>query len=387
MKRKVFSAIVCGAALVGCAPDQAGEAVESLQPGPAETGAGPLVTSPMPSAALDSNRILTRVAFGACLHQNEDHSIFYEIAERDPDLFLFIGDNVYGDVWSRDPDMPELREAYARLAQSESFADFRREVPVLTIWDDHDYGLNDAGGELEFKAASQELFLDVWAAPADDERRTRPGTYFSRTFGQEGRRVQIVGLDTRYFRSELKETDERDARGKERYVPDPDPDKTMLGDAQWSWLAEVLQQPADVRLIFSSQQIIADGHGWEAWRQLPAERDRFYRLLDETDANGVVLFSGDRHAGGLYRIEGVSDYPLTELTSSSLNLPLSAWLDEIDPEDGPYRLGDMYYDENFGVIEIDWDAGAIALELRDKQGALVNGLMIPFAELQVPTAD
>jgi hypothetical protein len=42
------------------------------------------------------------------------------------------------------------------------------------------------------------------------------------------------------------------ARRKERYLPDPDPAKTMLGDAQWAWLRAQLQQPAELRLIVSS---------------------------------------------------------------------------------------------------------------------------------------
>ena len=74
---------------------------------------------------------------------------------------------------------------------------------------------------------------------------------------------------TRFFRSALKPTDDFGKPGKERYLPDDDPEKTMLGDAQWAWLWEELQKPADLRLLVSSVQVVSEGHGWEAWKMLP----------------------------------------------------------------------------------------------------------------------
>jgi len=88
----------------------------------------------------------------------------------------------------------------------------------------------------------------------------------------------------------------------------------------------------------------------------PAERARLYKIITETGANGVIMLTGDRHSAALYRKEGVNDYPLFEATSSSLNLPLRAWLDPNQPfaqEPGPNRRGDMVIDANYGLIEID----------------------------------
>ena len=194
---------------------------------------------------------------------------------------MYIGDNVYGDVRSNDPALPELKAAYMRLAQSKPFARLRAAAPMLTTWDDHDYGLNDAGSDYPYKEASQDLFNYVWAVPENDERRQRPGIYQSWMIGDEGRTIQLIMLDTRYYRSELKETDERGAPGKERYLPDGDPAKTMLGAAQWAWLADELKKPADLRLVVSSIQVLAEGHGWEAWRTLPSERQKLYDLISK----------------------------------------------------------------------------------------------------------
>ncbi len=46
--------------------------------------------------------------------------------------------------------------------------------------------------------------LDFFEVPADDIRRQREGVYWSQVFGPAGKRVQVILLDTRYFRSPLK---------------------------------------------------------------------------------------------------------------------------------------------------------------------------------------
>lgn len=173
-------------------------------------------------------------------------------------------------------------------------------------------------------------------------------------------------------------------QARSRYLPDPDPAKTMLGEAQWAWLEEELKKPADLRLLVSSVQVIADGHGWEAWKMLPSERARLYALIDETNANGVIMLSGDRHSAALYRKSGVSDYPLFEATSSSLNLPASRWREpgETYMEPGPNRLGDMIYDANYGVLEIDWTAGAVEVSIRGDDGSVLLREDVSFESLR-----
>lgn len=348
--------------------------------------AAPLKLAPMPSAPLDRSRTLTRIGFGSCLKQKDDMSIWPVIAGTEPDVFLFIGDNVYGDVWEDDFDLPDLKEAYATLASREEFAAFREQVPMMVTWDDHDYGRNDFGAGFPMRAESEELYKYVWDISGDDPRQDYPGIYYSEIIGEEeGRRVQILMLDTRYFRSDLMPTDEKNAPGKERYMPDPDPSKTMLGDAQWAWLAGELEKPADLRILVSSIQVIADGHGWEAWRTLPTERQKLYDTISAAGAESLVMISGDRHAGALYLKEGELSYPLWELTSSSLNAPQSKWRAEAGittEEAGPYRVGGMYYDTNFGLIDIDWDADTLAFVLKGETGETVRKQIIPMADLR-----
>ena len=223
---------------------------------------------------------------------------------------------------------------------------------------------------------AKELFLKFWKVPADDIRRTRDGIYDSRIIGPPGMRVQIILLDLRWFRSPLKASDQRGAPGKERYVPDPDPAKTMLGPVQWAWLAGELRKPAELRLIVSSTQVLAEGHGWERWGNLPLERQKFLDTIRDSGANGCVLLSGDRHVGALYRETPPGLYPIYEATSSGLNMVF--WEAR---EPGPNRLGALYAAANFGVVDIDWPEHKITLALRDVDGNTQRSAILSLDEL------
>ena len=319
---------------------------------------------------------LSRIALGSCADQAKPQPIWDAILAYRPDLFIFAGDNVYGDFNS--PDATNLRHAYTRAKEIAGYARLRDSVNHLAVWDDHDYGVNDGGGDFAHKAISKELFLDFWKIPASDVRRTRQGIYDSSIIGPEGMRVQVILLDLRWFRSPLKPTDQRGAPGKERYLPDPDPAKTMLGATQWAWLAEELRKPAELRLIVSSTQVLAEGHGWERWGNFPLERQKLVDTIRDSGAKGVMLLSGDRHVGALYRETPPGLYPLYEATSSGLNMVYWA-----AKEPGPNRLGALYAAANFGVVDIDWWDRKVVLALRDEGGNTRRSVTLDFDALGI----
>ena len=320
---------------------------------------------------------LRRIGFASCIDQRKPQPIWDTLLADRPDLVVFGGDNVY-------PDLPyslaRLRRAYAAAAESTGMSRLRRTVPHLAIWDDHDYGLSDGGGEFPFKAESKTEFLDFWKIPADDPRRGREGLYHAQIFGPPGQRVQVILLDTRWFRSPWTPTDQRDVPGKERYLADADPAKTMLGDAQWRWLEAQLRESADVRLIVSGIQVVVEGHGWERWGNFPRERERLYRLIAQTRAEGVVFLSGDRHIGALYRETNAVPYPMYEMTSSGVTHP---WAQAA--EAGPNRLGELFTQLHYGMVEIDWPTRALRLAIKDIRGSAQRSQPIAFNELKART--
>ena len=137
--------------------------------------------------------------------------IWESVRASKPDAVL-LGDNIYGDT----RDMEKLKSRWATFGAFPEFKKLRSDCRLLAIWDDHDYGENDAGREFPQKAESQQIFLDFLGEPKDSERRKTPGIYDSVTIGPKGKRVQFILLDTRYFRSPLKRAAKRE-KGKGPY--------------------------------------------------------------------------------------------------------------------------------------------------------------------------
>src|SRR5437762_9465916 len=182
---------------------------------------------------------LRRIAFGSCASQERPQPIWDAVIATKPELFLFLGNTIYADT----DNTEVLKAKYAQLAAVPGYQRLLQTCPlVYATWDDHDYGTPDAGADFPNKVASQKAFLEFFREPAESPRRKREGVYVALQFGTERRRVQIILLDTRYFRSPLKRT----ANG---FAPSTDPAATVLGPAQWQWLEEQLRLPADLRLI------------------------------------------------------------------------------------------------------------------------------------------
>lgn len=395
--KKLLALSLSLAALAACTTQLSGpetdhpafsSATDALNAYYSQIPAGRLPTGPE-VLKLDETRPLTRLIVASCNNEENENPAMATIAKQDADAFLFIGDNVYGDMDGRyymnfDIELNELHEAYTDLGNMPAYQEIAAKMPVLPIWDDHDYGMNDEGRTFAGRVLAERMFEQFYRLD-DTEIAERPGIYYSKMVGPDGQRTQIIMLDTRFFRSPLMKTDEYGVAGKERYIPSTDPDQDMLGDAQWAWLEEELKKPADLRLLVSSIQITPDVHGWEAWDKMPAERQRLYDLLKSTKANGVVMLSGDRHTAFVYKDEDRGNYPYYELTSSSMNAvfakaPKSTEYDTRQIVDG-YTFG------NYGEIAINWDEKVIQMSIKDETGEDVSVVGFTFAEIKAGQAN
>jgi alkaline phosphatase D len=335
------------------------------------------------STFADDGKPLTRIAFGCCADQDKPLPIFDRIADLKPELFIAMGDNIYVDI-KREPGLDEIgnmKVKYAKLAALPGWQRLTKTCPMLVTWDDHDYGKNDAGAEYPHKDESQQIFLDFFQVPKDSPRRTQKGVYNSAVIGPPGKRVQVILLDLRYFRSKLKK-DTRPIPGTRivPYLPNTDPDATMLGAEQWKWLEEQLKQPAELRLLVSSIQVISDEHPHEKWNNLPLERDRLYKLLRDSKAGGVIILSGDRHLGELSMDPKAIGYPLFDVTSSGLNQGTKDWRAPTEPN--KHRVASMAHGDNFGFLTIDWSADPkVTLQVRDVEGEIAFKESLPLSLL------
>ena len=304
------------------------------------------------SSPVDANSI--KLGLGSCLDQDFPQPIWNSIEKENLNYFIFLGDNVYGD--SPDGSLDRLKSAYQN--QKSLLPAFLDDINILSIWDDHDYGLNDGGRDYIFKKESQKMFLNFWEIPKDDIRSKQEGIYFSEDKTFFDKKFKFIFLDTRYFRSEL-----LGLKGK--YAKNESPNSTMLGINQWEWLEKELDEYFDFLIIFSSIQIIPQDHGFEKWSNFPNERIKFFSMIDKY-INKTLLVSGDRHRGGIYKKNG-----FFEITASSLNKPGSLFF-----ETDKYLLGKTYRQENYGVIEIS--KNNIDVILKDKAGKILNSIVLEY---------
>jgi alkaline phosphatase D len=336
-----------------------------------------LLVSPVRAAAAAATEASLRdIVFGSCLDRTE-HPMLDRTLTLPMDLFLFMGDNIYADT----TNMMVMRAKYDALKASTFFQGLRRRTPFLATWDDHDFGGNDAGSTYAMRRESQRAFFDWLEEPADSPRRRQEGVYHARIFGPPGRRVQVLMLDTRYFRSPLL----RGAHGVEPsggpYVPNPDPKVTLLGDAQWKWLEVELRKPAELRLMVSSIQFVAEFAGSEAWANLPLEKQRLLDLLKSARAGGVFILSGDRHWCELSRMDGPLGYPLYDLTASSMTQKHPRG----SPTPNRYRSQpNTYHEPNVGRLRIDWERSdpQLTFQILDVEGAVRIEQVLVLSALQ-----
>ncbi len=309
------------------------------------------------------------IAFGSCLRQWQAQPVWDGILATDPQLFIFAGDNVYTGTgpYRTMPEPERIGLAYDELAASDGYQRLRERMPVIATWDDHDYGVNNGGIEYPFKEASKAFFLDFFDIADDAPERARAGIYGVRHIDSPAGRVQIILLDTRTFRTPLVYAPPDKQCPRSKLIANPDPAATLLGDTQWTWLEEKLREPAALRLLVSSIQVIPDQHCFEKWANFPYERTRLLNLLANVKTGRTVVLSGDRHLAEISRIDTPPLVtPLYEITSSGMN-SAGAGKGEINR----YRVtDDNVRSDNFGTVHIDQidDTFKVRIEIRDVDG-------------------
>ena len=344
MNRRLPLVLVAFAAVIGCEREAADE--------PARRAGSHLTWQPLPTGTI------TRIAFGSCAFQWDDQSIWDAVIAAEPDLFLYIGDAIYGDFDGRNVFAvtgSSLRSEWGKLAGVPTFQLLAAHVPVLATWDNHDYGIHDGGAEFPLKDVSKEIFLNFFGEPVGSARREHGGIYDAHIFGPEGRRVQVILLDTRYFKGPpvLAERPEGAGGSLGKYAPNTDPNVTLLGEEQWVWLEQQLHEPAVIRFIVSSTQIVADQKGMDEWGNYPRDRSRLFRLIESTGGVGVIMLSGNVHYSEISQTDQ-EVYPFIDFTASGLTHVNEGYANA----ENPYRVAGPFVDLNFGLVEIDWGSGS-----------------------------
>ncbi|RME27956.1 MAG: hypothetical protein D6798_03490 [Deltaproteobacteria bacterium] len=244
------------------------------------------------TAPKDSSPTTLRLAFGSC-SKDDDQPVFGPILAWDPDIFLFDGDNHYGNT----DDLSALRQFYRWAHERPLRSALLAETSILATWDDHDYVGNNTDGTEPGKDVALRVFSEYWANPAAGLSDT-PGVFFSHRWGD----IDLFVLDDRYYRGL---------------------DGTLLGQAQQDWLVEGLDaSTATFKLVAGGSQFTPYGSA-DSWGEFPDAWDDLRQELATRGIGGVVFLSGDVHRMELRSLTPWSGGAmLPELTSSSLAYPV-----------------------------------------------------------------
>jgi alkaline phosphatase D len=284
---------------------------------------------------------------GSCAYFNEakfdrpgkpyggDSSIFETMAKTPADFNIWLGDNWYyrevdyTSVWglknraSHDRAIPILQKLMASM-------------PQYAIWDDHDFGPNDAGRNYIFKNESRAIFNDYWLNPTSGE--DKEGIYTMMNYGD----VDFFLLDDRFFRSDVNLADTINNRVNE--------DKVYFGQSQLNWLKNsLLFSKATFKIIVTGNQVLNPINNYECVQHYPKEYNDLIGFLSNQKINGVVFLTGDRHHSEVIEMQRANNYPLYDITIS----PLTSGVGKVSGKelDNPFRVANTLIEaQNFGKI-------------------------------------
>jgi alkaline phosphatase D len=301
---------------------------------------------------------ILKIAFGSCSHQNSPEQLWNEVVILTPDLWVWGGDNIYADTH----DMQVMKAKYNQQKNHPGYQKLLATCPVTGTWDDHDFGINDGGRFYTKKQESKALMLEFLGFSTDNAIRKHEGVYNSRIISKSNLKIQLINLDTRWFRDTIyKEYYFDSAANRRRYRFLQNETGDILGEAQWTWLEQELKtSTAQLIIINSSIQVISSEHDFEKWSNFPKARQRLIDLLKKYPSKKVLIISGDRHIAEISKMEipGLP-YPLYDITSSGLTHTWS----EAGNERNRYRVGELIMKKNFALLEITQRSGRTELNV------------------------
>jgi hypothetical protein len=271
------------------------------------------------------------VAFGSCARTGSDGAVFDAIRAEDPDLYVVDGDLHYGNVTDHDPD--EYLDLYDTVLTAPAQAALYRSVPVAYVWDDHDYGANNADASSPSRDAARRAYRQAVPHHHLSGGVDRGAIYQAFALG----RVRFILTDTRSERT----------------------DDSMLGSRQLAWLLGEIRTASRTHALVvwvnPDPWIAPADEGRDDWGGYAGERRRIADAIAEAGTHNLVMLSGDAHMVALD--DGTnSDYSTADgggfpvLHAAALDRPGSV-------KGGPYSHGAFPGAGQYGVLTVRDDGG------------------------------
>jgi alkaline phosphatase D len=324
-----------------------------------------LITTNINSSFIDSGKFVTQELWqyrkppsdfsflaGSCVYFNQpeydrpgkpyggDSSIFDAMAKEKSAFMLWLGDNWY----TRYPDYASewgLHYRPSRERRLKVLQPFLKAMSHYAIWDDHDYGPNDADKSYVLKEASRKVFMKYWPNPTYGMNGN--GIYTAFTYND----AEFFLLDDRWFRSSDRMMDSVNGNSNK--------EKKMFGDEQMEWLKNALlfsrgNTFTKFRVIVTGSQVLNGYSKFDALRAFPAEHAELLSFLEKNKIGGVIFVTGDRHHSEIIKMERKNAYTLYDVTSSPItSSPAKTQGAEIN---NPMRVGKEIDEENYARFSI-----------------------------------
>lgn len=267
-----------------------------------------------------------------------ESDIFNRMADLSPDMMLWLGDNVY----LREPDWNTWSgfvHRYSHTRSEDRLQRFLATCPHYAIWDDHDFGPNDANGSFIHKDWSLDAFKLFWGNPSYGLPHL-PSINTQFRFHD----VEFFLLDNRYYRVDH-QLETADAQ--------------ILGDEQIDWLIQALKySKASFKIIAIGGQVLNSAALYENYANYPEEREKLLSRLAAEELHNVIFLTGDRHHTELSRMErdGVVFHDLTVSPLTSGSYP--------NEEENLFRIdGTKYTNRNFAALNFSGKRKERTLEM------------------------
>ncbi len=263
-------------------------------------------------STIDLERSDVKVAVVSCMNDYlHRKGVWQALTTQQPDYIFIIGDSVYADMVSQiETDPADPKQLWTRFAQTRNKLQIYKEkrlIPILAIWDDHDFGINNGDRHYKYVLESQENFLNFFAQSSQLEC-VEKGPGVSMKFSAFGKNFYF--LDGRSFRSNKTDTDE-----------------TMFGEAQNLWLFRHLNSDHKPSWLINGSQWFGGYLEKESFEYtMPLSFKKFLDRLRDC-RTPVQFVSGDVHFSEIMEIEPeILNYPTIEITSSSIHsLTFPGW--------------------------------------------------------------
>jgi alkaline phosphatase D len=277
-----------------------------------------------------------RFAFSSCQNWEQGYYAAYRdlVEQGGVDAFVFLGDYIYeyasggyADPRSRQTGqdfecetLEQYRERYALYHGDPLLQGAHALVPWIITWDDHEVD-NDYAGAVSENDDDQAAFLERRAAayqawyehmPVRLDPPEGPDYEIYRSFAH-GDLVRFHVLDTRQYRSDQQRGEPFVAPlGEAVQVRDDelanDPDQTMLGDEQRTWLIDGVTASTAVWDVLAQQVYMFGGNAVagadppvvvvDTWDGYAGDRQAVLDALGPV-ADNLIVLTGDFHSAAV----------------------------------------------------------------------------------------